>query len=120
MEVDEIINMVGQSCRPDQEEKLKRWYDEEHIPDLMQFQELKRSIRCELVLPGDNQFNYHEINYPKYLNLYEFASQKAFEEYNSPWMKKSRSGQSVTSAWDNDPVEKIWRVQYKVVRVVEK
>jgi hypothetical protein len=119
MKTNEVINMVGQSCRPDQEEKLTRWYDEEHIPDLMQFKQLKRTIRCELALP-DNQFNYHETNYPKFLNIYEFENQQAFKEYNGLWVKNSASNRSVSSAWGNDPVKKLWRVHYKVVKVFEK
>lgn len=120
MKKDEILHMVGQSCRPDQEEKLKRWYEDVHIPDLMKFPGITGANRCELIIPNTPQFDYGEKNYPKYLNIYEFKSQEAFEEYMGSWIKKTSIGKDVQSTWNNDPIERIWRVQYKVVRTFEK
>jgi len=30
-----VIHLIGLNCRPDQDEKFNRWYNENHVPELM-------------------------------------------------------------------------------------
>lgn len=119
MEHGEVIHIVGQSCRPDQEEKLSRWYEEVHIPQLLEFKGVRRSNICQLLYEERTHPDFVPQKYPKFLNVYEFDSPQAFEEYEK-WMKGTPIGQDVHDTWGKDPVERIWRVQYKITRVLEK
>lgn len=119
MEQGEVIHMVGQSCRSDQEEKLTRWYEEVHIPQLLEFKGLRRAHTCQLLNEGKQHPDYAERNYPKYLNFYEFDSLQAFEEYEK-WIRSTPIGKDIRATWEKDPVERIWRVQYRIRKVLEK
>ena len=52
MEPDSVIHIVGMHCRPDQEEKLNKWYNERHIPDLLKFKGVKRITRDRILTPN--------------------------------------------------------------------
>ena len=121
MITNEVINMVGQSCRPDQAADLVKWYEVRHIPDLMKNPGLKRAHRAELLYDGKSTMGYPEQNYPMFLNIYEFDDQQAFEDYTKGLSRPRGmpSGGQVPYS-SNDPVERVWRVQYKIVRVWER
>ncbi len=120
MEAGELINIVGQSCRPDQEQKLLRWYEEVHIPGLLQFGGLKRVHCCQRLDAGKTQYDTPQDKYPKFVNIYEYNSPQAFEEYEKWRLESSTVGKDVNAMWAKDPVERIWRVQYKITRVLER
>ena len=51
MKTNSVINIVGVSGRPDQVEKLNKWYTERHVPDLMKFKGLKRATWLKVLSP---------------------------------------------------------------------
>ena len=120
MENGELINIVGQSCRPDQEAKLTKWYEEVHIPGLLKFDGIKRVHCCQRVVAGKTQYDTPEENYPQFVNIYEYKSPQAFAEYEKWRLESSPVGKDVNAMWANDPVRRIWRVQYKIVKVLER
>ena len=120
MEQGEVVHIVGQSCRPDQEEKLTRWYEEVHIPGLLEFKGLRKAYCCQLLYDGKTHPDFNKQNYPKFLNVYEFDNSQAFEEYERWLAEEATVGHDVRATWNEDPVERIWRVQYKIVKVLER
>ncbi|MFH1382899.1 MAG: DUF4286 family protein [Chloroflexota bacterium] len=118
-EQNRVIHVRGLGCRPDQEEKLNKWYDEIHISDLMKFKGLRKATRYQLLYPEKTSLDSQNVKYPKYLAIYEFDSQQAFEAYEvSPELKEAMK--EVHEDWGKDPYEGIWRVQYKLLNTRER
>ena len=113
-----VIHMVGIHCRPDQEEKVNRWYNEQHIPDLMKFKGLKKATRYRLLYPGEIYPGYPEMKYPGFLSVYEFDSKEDFDAYQaSPELADCQP--NVRETWADDPMERLWRVQYEEINTFE-
>ena len=110
METDSVIHIVGVHCRPDQEEKFNKWYNERHIPDSLKFKGVRRVTRYKILTP--------DIKSPKYLTVYEFENQKAFEAFEaSP--ERAEAMKDINETWGEDRYELMWRVQYKVLETWE-
>jgi hypothetical protein len=118
MEPNGVISIVGNQCRPDQEEKLTRWYSEKHIPDLLKFKELRKATRYQLLYSGLVYPGYPEVKYPKYITIFEYDNQQGFDAYQaSPEL--AEAGKDVRATWEQDPFERVWRVQYKLLQTWE-
>ena len=114
METGSVINVVGVHCRPDQEEKLNRWYNERHIPDLLKFKGVKKATRYTLLTPDEAHAGSPDIKYPMYLAVYEFESQEAYEAFEtSP--ERAEAMKELNETWAEDKYELVWRVQYKAL-----
>lgn len=114
MEFNSVINIVGTNCRPDQEEKFNKWYNERHIPDLLKFKGLRKVTRYKILTPNSQP----EVNYPNYLVIYEFENQQAYEAYEaSPELAEALKEADET--WADDRFERVWRVQYKALKTWE-
>ena len=70
-----VVHVVGSVCKPDLETEVEKWYIEEHFPMLLHFKELKQAQLYKRL--------YKNPKYPKYLSIYNFASQSDFEAYES-------------------------------------
>jgi hypothetical protein len=115
---DKVISIVGNRCRPDQDEKLNRWYVERHIPDLLQFKGLQKATRYQVLYPDLIYPGYPEVKYPKYITVFDYKSQADFDAYEvSP--AKIEAGKNVRETWEKDPMERVWRVQYKFLGTYE-
>lgn len=111
METKPVIHMVATRCQPEDEEKFNRWYDEIHIPLLLKFKGMKKVTRYKII--------YETEEYPKYLAMYKFESQKAYEEYEtSPELAAAREEQRET--WKERGFEVKWRVQYELIKTLER
>jgi len=102
-----IINIIATHCRPEVEEKFNRWYDEIHIPLLLKFKGIKEVTRYKIINETEE--------YPTYLTVYEFESQKAYEAFTtSPEYAAARKEMSET--WKEGGFEIKWRVQYEPIK----
>jgi uncharacterized protein (TIGR02118 family) len=106
-----VINVVGVSHRPDQIEKLNRWYTEKHVPDLMKFPGLKRATWLKALNP--------ETGSPMYLLISEFDSQEDYEAYEKS-QELADSRKDAAQTWGKDLFQRIWRVQFKALKHWEK
>lgn len=107
METKPIIHIVATRCQPEDEEKFNRWYDEIHIPLLLKFKGIKGVTRYKII---------HETEeYPKYLTIYKFESQNAYEAYEtSPELAAAR--EEMRETWKGGGFEIKWRVQYEPMK----
>lgn len=111
MENRPVIHIVGTSCRPEQEAKFNRWYDQVHIPMLFRFPGMTAVRRLKRDA-GDGE-------YPEYLAIYEFADREAFEAFQaSP--ERQAAMEETARTWGEDKFEVIWRVQYEVLGAWQK
>jgi hypothetical protein len=114
-----VVSIVGVSCRPDQDDKLNDWYNNRHIPDLLHFEGLQRVARYQILYPDVIYPGYAQVNYPKYITIFEYENQANFDAYEmSP--AKIEASKNVNETWDKDPMKRIWRVQYKSISTFER
>jgi uncharacterized protein (TIGR02118 family) len=100
-----MINVVMTKCKPEDEEKFNKWYDEVHIPMLLKSKKLLRAARYKVIETG---------NPPSFMAVYNFASQKDFEEFNKgPEMDAARK--DMQAVW-GQKVELTSRAQYEFIR----
>ena len=111
METRPVINIIGTRCRPEVEEKFNTWYNEIHIPMLLKFKGLREVTRYRILEPSEE--------YPQHLNIYEFDSRQAFEEYEtSP--EFTAAVDEMQETWREGGWERKWRVQYEVIKTWRK
>ncbi len=107
MEVKPIIHVIATECRPEDEEKFNKWYDEIHIPLLLKFKGITEATRYRLINETEE--------YPKYLAIYKLESQSAFEAYEtSPELVAALA--ELKETWKEGGFESKWRVQYEVMK----
>ena len=111
MKANSMVLLVGLECKPEEEEKFNRWYDE-HIPLMLKYPGIRAATRYRITKANEK--------YPNYLAIYEFENQQALEEYDtSPEHFQARK--HVTNSWGEKlPYERKWRVAYKVIGAWEK
>lgn len=111
METKPIIHVVATRCWPEDEEKFNTWYDKIHIPLLLKFKGIKEVTRYKAI--------YETEEYPKYLTIYKFESQKAYEAYEtSPELAAAR--EEMRETWKDGGFEIKWRVQYEPMKTWER
>ena len=107
MEDKSIFFIVATECAPEVEEKFNKWYDEVHIPMLLEMKGLKEVRRYKLVT-GNGE-------YPKYMATYKFENMSAYEEFeNGPVLIAAR--EDIAETWKENMFEIKWRVAYEPVR----
>ncbi len=115
MEPNSVMYMVGLHCRPDQEEKLNKWYNERHILDLLKFKGVKGVTRYEIYKVITPDMVSPDVKYPKYLAVYEFENQESFEVFEaSP--ERDEAIKEARETWAEDGYERVWRVVYKALK----
>ena len=123
METKPIIHIVGTQCRPEDEAKFNKWYDEIHTPLLLKFKGIKEVTRYKItkgikeVAPFrvTNEIEEYETEeYPAYLAIYKFESQNAYEAYlTSPELAAAWGEAKKT--WPDGGFRIKWRVQYEPI-----
>ncbi len=68
-----VINMVLVDCQPEIEQQYNRWYNEVHIPLIMQYSGIVETTRYQLLKGPENQ--------ARYLTIYEFKDQQAMDAF---------------------------------------
>ena len=107
MENKPVIHIVGTRCKPEQEEKFNKWYDEIHIPLLFKFPGMTGVKRWKLLT--------EDGGYPEYLAIYEFENQSAYEEWQtSP--EREAAMIEMNETWKEGMFEVNWRVQYEALK----
>ena len=108
METKPIIHIVGTRCRPEDEEKFNKWYDEIHIPLVLKFKGVKEVARYKIINESEK--------YPTYLAIYKFESQNAYEAYlTSP--ERAALLKESDETWEKGAGFEIkWRVQYEILK----
>jgi antibiotic biosynthesis monooxygenase (ABM) superfamily enzyme len=106
------INLVGTKCRPDQETKYNKWYDEIHIPMLLKFKGLKAVTRYKLAADDKNA--------SPYISIFQFESKEALDAYNkSPELAAAR--EEMKQSWpDVGCWEVTQRTPYQQIFAVKK
>ncbi|MFC2042072.1 DUF4286 family protein [Chloroflexota bacterium] len=113
-----MIHIVGVKCRPDQEEKFSKWFNEKHVLDLLKFKGLRRATRYQLLYRDGKNPVTPDMEYPIYLGVYEFDNQQDFEAYEaSPELAEAHK--NLLETWAKDPFERVWRVQYRALKTWE-
>jgi len=67
-----VLFVVKATIRKDQEAAFNRWYNEEHVPQVLQFNGAASARRYRKIL-GEDKF--------QYMAVYEFASEDAFHRF---------------------------------------
>ena len=102
-----ILFIVGTQCQPEVEEKFNTWYNEIHIPMLLKFKGIKEATRYKIIDKTEA--------YPKYLAIYKFESQNAFEAFEtSPELAAVR--EDMRETWKEGENEIKWRVHYEPLK----
>ena len=105
-----VIWTVGLQCRPEDEEKFNKWYDEVHVPMLLGGGHVATVTRYKLasevydVAPG-------VMSCPKYQTIYEFDDSEKFES----WMggeARAEAGKEKSQTWGDRGYEVIWAARY--------
>jgi len=101
-----FINIVGLTCRPEEEAKFNAWYEGVHLPLIRPARGLLGITRYKLA-PGNDPGAY-----PRYLSVFTFTSQADFTAFlNSPEVAASKDEMART--WGKDGLQIVWRVQYE-------
>jgi len=107
MEKGRFINIVGTRCKPELEDKFNEWYDEVHVPLLMEFHGIKKASRFKLC--GDPE------KYPAYLAIYEFENEDGYKEYMES-SEMHAALEEMKETWGEDMFEVPFRAQYELMR----
>ena len=67
-----VLFVVKASITPEQEEAFNRWYNEEHCPQLLEFEGALSARRYRAIL-GEDAY--------RYMAVYEFANEAAFQRF---------------------------------------
>ena len=102
-----VINVVATQCKPEDEEKFNKWYNEVHIPMLMKFKGISEVTRYKLPKDSDE--------YPKYLTIYKFDNQDAFKAFATcPEMAAVQA--EMRETWKDGMFTIKWRVSYEPIQ----
>jgi len=111
MEDKPIIHIVAIQCPPETDVKFNKWYNEIHIPMLLKFKGLKEVTRYKIIKKTEE--------YPRYLTIYKFESQNAYEAYEtSPELAAAL--EETRETWKEKGYERKWREQYEVMKTWER
>ena len=102
-----VIHVTATQCKPEVESKFNRWLEETHIPMLLKFKGLKGVTRYKTI--------YETEEYPKYLTIFTFASQKAYEAYETG-SELAAAREETKETWKEGGIKVIWRVQYQPIK----
>ena len=106
MENSPVIHIVGTQCRPEDEARFNKWYNEVHIPMLLKFKGLKGAARYKITSDSGE--------YPTYLAIYQYESQQAYEaSRHSPELAAAL--EEMKGSWPGG-LDTKWRVQYQLIK----
>ena len=112
LDTEPVKLVVGTQCRPDDDEKFNNWYNETHIPMLLESEHVVGATRYKIT-PGT------EGEYPAYLALYNYKNVQAFEKwYSGPEIMAARKEKKET--WVDDDFEGKWIAVYEPLKTWRK
>ena len=108
-----VIWTVGITCRPEDEDAFNAWYDDVHVPMLLDGGHVTKVTRYALatetydVAPG-------AMTCPRYQTVYEFESPGHFES----WMRgeeRAAAGRDKAEDWEGRGYDVIWAARYDIL-----
>jgi len=102
-----VMFVVGTQCHPDDDEKFNNWYNETHIPMLLESEHLAGATRYKLSPVTEGE-------YPAYLALYEYKDLPAFEKWYSTEILAAREETKAT--WAERDFEVKWTAVYEPLK----
>lgn len=112
MKKDAVLWLVGTQCKPGvDEDKFNKWYDEVHVPMLLEGNHVKKVTRNKIAEKAYHVANTtHEC--PKYLTIYEFENLANFEAWmSSP--DREVAGEDKLATWgEGGGYEVFWATRY--------
>lgn len=125
MKAGSALWVVGMQCPPEAEEKFNRFY-EGHMAIMMRWTGLKRATRFKAGTASETFRGKGETEtqgafklYPNYLALYEFESEKSFNDFvASPLFKEMLKFRNESWA-EGPPYEARWRGVFDCLKVWE-
>ena len=107
MEDKSILFIVATECAPEVEEKFNKWYNEVHIPMLLEMKGIKEVRRYKLATENGE--------YPKYLATYKFENLSAYKEFETGSVLAACK-EEMAETWKENMFEIKWRVAYEPLR----
>ena len=106
-----ILNIVATECRPEDEKKFNKWYNEVHIPLLFKYKGIKKVRRYQKI--GGTE----EIT--KYLAFYEFESKEDLDAlHKSP--EFATAIEEMQDTWKGGGFDIKWAAQYEPIKTWER
>ena len=105
-----VIWMVGIECKAEDESKFNAWYDEVHVPMLLQGGFVQHASRFRL---ADKSYHVGAVTQkcPTYLTIYEFVTQEKFDAWmTSP--ARVEAGADKVQTWGDQGYEVQWASLY--------
>ena len=105
-----VIWTVGLQCRPEDEEKFNKWYDEVHVPMLLKGGHVVKVTRYRLASDAYDVAR-GAMQCPKYQTIYEFEDHEKFES----WMSgeaRTAAAKDKSETWGDRGYEVIWAARY--------
>ena len=110
MEKGRVLNIVASECRPDEEDKFNKWYNETHIPMLLKFEGMLGVTRYKLLSGSSGQATY--------LALYEFRDQESLDAFQKS-AELAAARDEMGQTWKNG-IDIKWRAQYEPMKTWSK
>jgi len=112
MEAKPVIFVAGIKVAPEIEEGVNQWYDQTQAPWMLESNQIKRAKRYKLI-GGDGR------EYPKYVAIYEFENQQAFEAWHSgAGFAAARARRQ--AMWPDDVYKVMWNAAYELSNAPQK
>lgn len=96
-------------------EKFYRWLDNVHVPNLFKFQGLNRATNYRRI-EVDHPYKTSGVEYPYYITIFEFKSQKAYEESLASPEVKYAVDVGLKTWGPSTGRKKIWLATYEEVK----
>lgn len=105
-----ILYIVATETTADKEVMFNKWYDEVHVPMLLDYKSIKKATRYKIINNmGENK------GQATYLACYEFETEAAFEGYvKSPALAAALKDTDET--WKDGGFTKTWRAAYQPIQ----
>lgn len=119
MKDESVMWIVGTQCKPGvDEDKFNKWYDEVHVPMLLEGNHVKKVTRNKIA-----EKEYHVANTthecPKYLTIYEFENLAAFEAWMSSPDREVAGEDKLTTWGEGGGYEVFWATRYDTMQTWE-
>lgn len=106
-----IINIVATECRPEDEARFNKWYNEVHVPLLFKYRGMKRVTRYQRL--GEKRED------AAYLAIYEFESEQALADFTgSP--ERTAAMEEMRQSWKDGGFEIKWVAPYESLKSWER
>jgi uncharacterized protein (TIGR02118 family) len=102
-----VLHIVATACKPKDEVRFNKWYNEVHIPLLMKFKGIVEVARYKIAAESAQQ--------PKYIALYKFNSQKDYEALSkSP--EFAAAMKEMKESWGDGEMEIKYASLYELIK----